>query len=69
MNKTMKIEGMSCGHCTSAVEKVLRKIDGVAEVTVSLEEKSAQITLTKDVPEEALRNAVTEEGFEVVSIA
>ena len=69
MNKTMKIEVMSCGHCTSAVEKVLRKIDGVAEVAVSLEDKSAQITLTKDVPEEALRSAVTEEGFEVVSIA
>ncbi len=68
MTKTMIVEGMSCGHCTGRVQKALEAVEGVASVEMSLEEKSARIVLNKEVPEEKLKNAVTEAGYEVVEI-
>lgn len=68
MNKTMIIEGMMCTHCTGRVEKALAAIDGVAAVEMSLEGKSATLTLAKDVPDQVLTDAVTEAGYEVVSV-
>ena len=68
MNKTMIIEGMMCAHCTGRVEKALSAIDGVSAVEMSLEGKSATLTLSKDVDDQALTNAVTEAGYEVVSV-
>ena len=80
MKKTMKIEGMMCGHCsgrvkkamcnhcTGMVTKVLNAIDGVS-AEVSLDDKCAYIELSKDVSDDVLKNAVTDAGYEVVSIA
>ena len=68
MNKTMKIEGMMCAHCTGRVEKALSAIDGVSAVEMSLEGKSATLTLSKDVDNQVLTAAVTEAGYEVVSV-
>ena len=68
MNKTMIIEGMMCAHCTGRVEKALSGIDGVSAVEMSLEGKSATVTLSKDVDNQALTDAVTEAGYEVVSV-
>ena len=68
MNKTMMIEGMMCAHCTGRVEKALSAIDGVDKVEVSLEGKSAKLTLSKEVDDKVLTDAVTEAGYEVVSI-
>lgn len=68
MKKKMFIEGMACGHCSARVEKVLSEIAGVGEVKVSLEEKCADITLLSEVSDEVLRTAVTEAGYEVVSV-
>ena len=68
MNKTMKIEGMMCTHCTGRVEKALAAIDGVDKVEISLEGKSAALTLSKDVDNQVLTGAVTEAGYEVVSV-
>ena len=68
MTKTMIVEGMSCGHCTGRVQKALEAVEGVASVEMSLEGKSARIVLNKEVPEEELKNAVTEAGYEVVEI-
>ena len=68
MNKTMKIEGMMCAHCTGRVEKALSAIDGVSAVEMSLEGKSATLTLSKDVDNQVLTDAVTEAGYEVVSV-
>ena len=67
MKKTLKIEGMMCGHCTGRVEQALNAMDGVS-ATVSLEGKSAEVTLTKDVSDEALVKTVTDAGYEVVDI-
>ena len=68
MNKTMKIEGMMCAHCTGRVEKALSAIDGVSAVEMSLEGKSATLTLSRDVDNQILTDAVTEAGYEVVSV-
>lgn len=68
MNKTMKIEGMMCAHCTGRVEKALSAIDGVSAVEMSLEGKSATLTLSRDVDNQVLTDAVTEAGYEVVSV-
>ena len=68
MNKTMIIEGMMCAHCTGRVEKALSAIDGVSAVEMSLEGKSATLTLSKDVDNQVLTDAVTEAGYEVVSV-
>ena len=68
MNKKMFIEGMMCAHCTGRVEKALSAIDGVTGVEMSLEGKSATLTLSKDVDNATLTNAVTEAGYEVVSV-
>ena len=61
------INGMMCAHCQAHVEKALNAIDGV-EAKVNLETKTATLTLSKDVSDDVLRGAVTEAGYEVVSI-
>lgn len=68
MKKIMIIEGMACGHCTARVQKALEEIEGVEGVDMSLEEKSAEITLSKEVSDELLTAAVTDAGYEVVEI-
>lgn len=67
MEKIMKIEGMSCGHCSARVEKALNEIDGVS-AHVSLEDKTAAITLSHEVDDDVLRKAVTDAGYEVVGL-
>ena len=64
---TMKIEGMMCPHCQAAVTKALNGIEGV-EAKVSLEDKAAYINAPEDIDKEALKHAVTEAGYEVVSV-
>jgi len=68
MRKTMIIEGMMCTHCTGRVEKVLSELEGVSAVEMSLEGKSATLTLSKDVDNKVLTDAVTEAGYQVVSV-
>lgn len=68
MKKTMKIEGMSCGHCSARVESALNALENVSAV-VDLENKTANITLTENVDNAVLKKAVTEAGYEVVSIS
>ena len=67
MTKTMTINGMMCAHCQAHVEKALNAIDGVTAV-VDLAAKTATVTLACDVADDVLKNAVTEAGYEVVSI-
>ena len=67
MKKTMKIEGMMCGHCTGRVDKVLNAIDGV-KAEVSLEDKAAYLEISGDVADEQLKSIVEAEGYEVTEI-
>ena len=69
MTKTMKIEGMMCEHCEATVKKVLEKIDGVASADVSHKEGTAVVTLSGDVADAKLKEAVEDRDYKVVSIA
>ena len=68
MTRTMTIEGMMCMHCQGRVEKALNALDGVT-ATVNLEAKTATVTCTEGTDDAALTKAVTDAGYEVVSIA
>lgn len=63
MTKTITIDGMMCDHCRQHVEKALSAIDGVTKVAVSLKDKNAVVTLSKDVEEKTLFDAVSEAGY------
>ena len=68
MEKEMKIEGMMCQNCVRHVKNALSAVDGVKDVDVSLENKSAKVTLEKDVDSSVLKKAVEDEGYSVVEI-
>ena len=64
-HKTLKIEGMTCGHCSARVEKALNALDGV-EAKVDLAAKTAQLNLTSVISDEIIKKAVTDAGYEVL---
>lgn len=66
--KTITIEGMHCNHCKMAVEKVLKKIDGVMSAEVDLEKKIAVIEYEGIIEDETIKSIITEEGFDVIKI-
>ena len=68
MVKTMKIEGMMCGHCEAAVKKALEAIDGVASAEVSHTDGTAVVTLSKPVENAVLRKAVEDKDYTVTDI-
>ena len=68
MTKTMKIEGMMCGHCEARVKKTLEGIDGVTEAVVSHEKGTAVVTLEKEVADSVLKEAVEAQDYKVVSV-
>ena len=68
MTKTMKIEGMMCGHCEAAVKKALEALDGVAGAEVSHEKGTAVVTLEMDVDNAVLTKAVEDKDYKVVSV-
>ena len=63
MKKTIYVNGMMCGHCQAHVQKALAALDGVSSAEVSLEEKKAIVTLTGEVSDQLLMDAVTEAGY------
>jgi len=67
LEKTVKIKGMSCGHCSDRVEKALNNIDGV-EAKVNLESNSAKLKLSHEVSDETIKKAVDDIGYEVVEV-
>jgi copper chaperone CopZ len=67
MKKIIKIEGMSCGHCQAKVESALNAISGV-EAKVDLKKKAATVNMTSDINDSIFKNAITDAGFEMVSI-
>ena len=68
MTKTMKIEGMMCGHCEARVKKTLEAIEGVTEAAVSHETGTAVVTLSEEVPSEVLKDAVEAQDYKVLSV-
>ena len=68
MEKTMKIEGMMCGHCQARVKKVLEKLDAVEEAVVSYETGTAVVTLKEDIDNDVLKKAVEDQDYTVTEI-
>ena len=68
MTKTMKIEGMMCGHCEARVKKVLEALAEVDSAEVSHEAGTAVVTLNSDVSDEVLKKTVEDQDYKVTSI-
>lgn len=66
--KTMKIEGMMCGHCEMTVKKALEKLDGVRSAEVSHDKGEARVSLSAETEDEVLRQAVEAKGYKVTGI-
>ncbi len=62
MQTTIKVSGMTCGHCTAAVTKALENVPGVEKAEVSLEPGQAVVTGSAD--QAAMLAAIKEEGYE-----
>lgn len=67
MKKVLKVDGMMCAHCQMHVEKALAGVDGVTQAKVDLEKKQAEVTLSKEVDDQVLMDAVTQAGYTPVS--
>ncbi|MBP6408400.1 MAG: heavy-metal-associated domain-containing protein [Fusobacteriaceae bacterium] len=68
MTTIIKINGMSCGHCSMAVKKALGQIEGVETVEVNLEEKTATISSTTSLDINILKEIIDDEGYEFIGI-
>lgn len=68
MTKTMKINGMMCGHCEATVKKALESLDQVTEAVVSHEAGTAVVTLSADIADDVLKQTVEAKDYEVTSI-
>ncbi len=68
MEKTMKIEGMMCGHCEARVKKALEALPEVSAASVSHESGTAVVTLSAQLPDEALKKAVEDQDYKVLGI-
>lgn len=68
MKKTLKVEGMMCGHCEARVKKALEALPEVDEAVVSHEAGTAIVTLNAEVADDALKNAVEAQDYKVTGI-
>ncbi len=68
MTKTMKIEGMMCGHCEARVKKCLEALPQVAEAAVSHEAGTAVVTLNGELSDDVLKKTVEDQDYKVISI-
>lgn len=68
MKKTIKVQGMSCGHCEKAVTDALKELDGVKEVNVHLDTGNVDVTYDEEkVTNEAMEESIEEQGYDVVA--
>ena len=68
MKKTMKIEGMMCGHCEARVKKCLEALSEVEEAVVSHEAGTAVVTLSGEIADEVLKKTVEDQDYKVLEI-
>ncbi len=64
----LTIEGMHCASCASNIERSLKKVKGVKEVSVSVMTKKGFVEIEDKVKEEDLKNAVSRAGYKVVNV-
>lgn len=68
MEKVLNIEGMVCMNCVKHVDKALRELQGVREVEVSLESRSAKVQMNGDISDDILKSVIEDAGYQLVSI-
>ena len=68
MERTMKINGMMCGHCSGRVKKVLEALPEVDEAIVSHETGTAVVKLNAEIANDVLKSTVEAQDYEVVSV-
>ena len=68
MEKTMKIEGMMCGHCENTVKKALEALEQVSGAEVSHKDGTAVVKLTGEISDDVLKKAVEDKDYKVTSI-
>lgn len=68
MKKTIKLSGLSCMHCVNHTKEALSEVVGVSEVEVTLNPQQAIIEADASVSDDALKSAIDELGYTVVSI-
>lgn len=68
MEKVLMVEGMMCQHCEGRVKKALEAVDGVVEANANHTTKEVTVKLEKEVADEVLTKAVTNQDYEVISI-
>ncbi|MEV9593081.1 heavy metal translocating P-type ATPase [Aliarcobacter butzleri] len=66
MEKILKVDGMTCGHCKARVEKVVSAIDGVDSVEVDLASKNVTVKMSKDISEQTISDVIVDAGYEVI---
>ncbi|SFJ91129.1 copper chaperone [Halobacillus dabanensis] len=66
METTLKVEGMTCGHCKSAVEGALKEVDGVDDVNVDLETGNVKVSHAESANKVEMREVVEEQGYDVI---
>lgn len=69
MTTTIRVNGMTCGHCVAAVTSEVSKIEGVTDVAVTLDAGEVIITSESPVDEAVLRSAVDEAGYQYVGVS
>ena len=64
---TMKVKGMSCQHCVMAVNKALKEIGGLKDISVDLEKGEVAFNETKPVDKTLIKDKIKKAGYEVVA--
>lgn len=66
MEKTLNVQGMTCGHCKKSVEGALKKLDGVSAAEVDLEAGKVSVTFNESkVNVDAMKEAIEDQGYDV----
>ena len=68
MKKTLKVEGMMCAHCEARVKKALEAIEGVDSAVADHEAGTAVVTMSAEVPDETLKEAVEAQDYKVLGV-
>lgn len=68
MKKRILVEGMSCNHCVHHVKEALSELEGVSSVDVDLAAKTAVLEASGEVPDQVIKSAIEDAGYEVLRI-
>lgn len=67
MKKTLLVEGMSCGHCESAVKEALGELTGVSNILIDLETKKVEVE-GMDLNDDIIKEVIEDAGYDVIEI-